>query len=135
VSPTCHPLHGFESGGGLLRHWKWIGLRAPGPIIHHKGMHESSLGEPVLGIAVYGEGMLMRQFVFDFDGHDLVKESLRAIIPLPMFLHESIEAFPISSAPGENQNVTLGFIPFRLTCLVKGLDHCFIVSLAVFPCM
>src|SRR5579863_5667417 len=74
VSPICHPLHGFESGGGLLRHWKWIGLRAPGPIIHHKGMHESSLGEPVLCIVVYREGMLMRQFVFDFDGHDLVKE-------------------------------------------------------------
>ena len=100
-------------------------------MIHHKGMHESALGKPVLGIVVDGEGPLMRQFVFDFDGHDLVKETLRAVIPLPMFLHERVEALPISSTLCKNQNVTLGFFPLRLTCLVKGLDHSFIVSLAV----
>jgi len=93
-------------------------------------MYESSLGEPPLGIVVYGEGALTRQFVLDFDGHDLIKESLRAVIPFSMFLHESIEALPISRAPGEDQNVAFGFFPLRFTCLVKGFNHAYIVTSA-----
>lgn len=96
-------------------------------------MHESPLREPLLGILVYVEGTLTRQFILDFDGDDLVNEPLRAVIPLSMLLHERIEALPISSAPGEDQNVAFGFFPLRLTCLVKGLDHIFIVSLAMSP--
>ena len=96
-------------------------------------MHESSLGESLLGIVVYGEGALMGEFILDFDGHDLVSESLRTVIPLPMFLHESIEALAFSRAPGEDQNVAFGLFPLRLTCLVKGFDHNCIVASAGVP--
>jgi len=47
-------------------------------MIHHKGMHESSLGEPVLGIVVDGESALARQFDTFIRLEARVREQFRA---------------------------------------------------------
>ena len=75
----------------------------------------------------------MRQLVLDFDGHDLISEPLGELIPLSMFLHECIEAFPVSGTVGEDQNIALGFFPLRLAYLVKRFDHTCIVASAGVP--